>query len=60
MRRSLHERDVQPVVVESATEEYWLLFLYADVGRQPLFVPAATQVGTFWFTDISRLSPRRY
>ena len=30
------------------------------MGRQPLFVPAATQVGTFWLIVIIRPLPFRY
>jgi hypothetical protein len=50
----------RPWYVESATDEYWLLFRYVDTGRQPLLVPAATQIGMFWLTDIKRFSPRKY
>ena len=36
-----------PAELEVPAAEYWLLLRYRPSGRQPLFVPIVTHVGTF-------------
>src|SRR5262249_48583857 len=46
-----------PWYCERARGEYWLLFAYVGVGRQPLLVPVATHDGTFWLIEMMRPRP---